>query len=235
MSNMKQAVVGNSILRALSLKRCQKFLAQCENVELTYGETLSEVGDRIRHVYFPNSGLVSLLTMVDGHGSVEVGMVGSEGMAGMPLALGIDVSPVRVLVQGSGTAIRMKAANFQNEFKHSLTLRRELNRFFYVFMAQVAQTAACNRHHVLGERLARWLLMTHDRMRSDEFHLTHNFLAHMLGVRRVGVSEAAALLKTKKLIRYSRGNITILDRKGLERESCRCYKAVNDIGKKVFN
>jgi CRP-like cAMP-binding protein len=229
MSIAKYAPVANSVLRALSRKEYQHMLALCEQVSLTYGDILSEPGDQIRHVYFPNNGLISLLTQVDGHASVEVGMVGSEGMAGMPLVLGINVSPVRALVQGSGTATRMKAASFRDELKRNPVLQRELNHYLYAFMAQVAQTAACNRHHLLGERLARWLLMTHDRVQSNEFHLTQEFLAHMLGVRRVGVTKAATLLQEKKLIRYSRGNINILDRKGLERASCRCYGAVNDI------
>jgi CRP-like cAMP-binding protein len=194
-----------------------------------YGDILSEPGDRIRHVYFPNSGLISLLAPVDGHASVEVGMVGREGMAGMGLFLGSSVSPVQMLVQGSGAATRMKAVSFCDEVKRSPALQRELNRYLYAFMAQVAQTAACNRHHQLGQRLARWLLMTHDRMQSSKFLLTQEFLAHMLGVRRVGVTKAAGLLQEKKLISYRRGNITILDRKGLERASCRCYAAVNDI------
>ena len=235
MSKMKQTAVGNTVLRALSRKSCQNILTHCEKVKITYGQVLNEAGDRIRHVYFPNSGLISLLTMVDGHKSVEVGMVGSEGMVGLPLVLGINVSPVRALVQGSGIAMRMKATYFEKEIKHSPALRRELNHYLYVLMAQVSQTAACNRHHLLGARLARWLLMTHDRLRSDDFRLTQNFLSHMLGVRRVGVSKAAAMLKRKKLIRYSRGNITILNRKGLERESCRCYKAVNDIRERMIN
>ncbi|MHB8551383.1 MAG: Crp/Fnr family transcriptional regulator [Acidiferrobacterales bacterium] len=231
---MKQVPVKNSVLRALSRKSFHHMFTRCEQIDLSYGDILSEPGERIRHVYFPNSGLISLLTVIDGHESVAAGMVGSEGMAGMSLLLGIDVSPARTLVQGAGTALRMKAAYFGNEIRHNLVLRRELNHYLYAFIAQVSQTAACNRHHLVGQRLARWLLMTHDRMRSDEFRLTQDFLAHMLGVRRVGVSKAAALLQKMKLIRYTRGHISILNRKGLERESCRCYKAVNDIRDKML-
>lgn len=231
----KQAAVANGLLRALSRTECQHVLARCEQVSLTYGDILNEPGHRIRHVYFPNNGLISLLTPVDGHGSVEVGMVGSEGMAGAPLVLGIRVSPVRVLVQGSGTATRMKAAAFSREIKRNPALQRGLNHYLYVFMAQVAQTAACNRRHLLVARLARWLLMTHDRVQSNEFRLTQEFLAHMLGVRRVGVTKAATLLQKKRLIRYSRGNITILDRKGLERASCRCHEAVNRIRDRMLD
>jgi CRP-like cAMP-binding protein len=219
----------NSVLRALSPKENQRLFAHSEQAKFTYGDILCEPGKPIRHVYFPNSGIISLLTPLDGHESVEVGLVGREGMAGMGLFLGSSISPVQMLVQGSGTATRMKAAVFCNEIKRNLVLRCELNHYLYTFMAQVAQTAACNRHHLLEKRLARWLLMTHDRAQSNEFHLTQEFLAHMLGVRRVGVTRAAGLLQEKKLISYRRGNITVLDRKGLERASCRCYGAVNDI------
>jgi hypothetical protein len=194
-----------------------------------HGDVLCEPGKPIRHVYFPNDAIISLLTPVDGHISVEVGLVGREGMAGMGLYLDIGVSPVLMLVQGSGTATRMKASSFRNEIKRNSTLQRELSHYLYAFMAQAAQTAACSRHHLLVARLARRLLMTLDRVQSNEFYLTHEFLAHMLGVRRVGVTRAAGLLQEKKLISYRRGNISILNRKGLERASCRCYRDVNNI------
>lgn len=219
----------NRVLQALSSRDNQRLLARCEQVQLTYGDVLCEPGKPIRHVYFPNNAIISLLTPVDGHESVEVGLVGREGMAGMGLFLGVGVSPVRMLVQGSGTATRMKAVSFGNEIRRNPALQRELSRYLYAFMAQVAQTAACNRYHLLVKRLARWLLMTHDRVQSNEFHLTQESLAHMLGVRRVGVSGAARVLREKQLISYNRGNITILDRKGLERASCRCYRDVNNI------
>jgi CRP-like cAMP-binding protein len=219
----------NSVLQALPRGNAKRLLARCKQVDLAYGDILCEPGARIRHVYFPNNGIISLLTPLDGHASVEVGLVGKDGMAGMGVFLGASVSPVRLLVQGAGTATRMEAARFRDELKRNPVLQRELNHYLYVFMAQVAQTAACNRHHLLDSRLARWLLMTHDRLQSDEFLLTQEFLAHMLGVRRVGVNRAAKLLQTKGLIRYRRGRITVLDRRGLERASCRCYQAVNKI------
>ncbi|HSD96713.1 MAG TPA: Crp/Fnr family transcriptional regulator [Sulfuricaulis sp.] len=219
----------NSVLRALSPVDNKRLLAHSEQVDLTYGDILCEPGKQIRYVYFPNDGIISLLTPLDGHDSAEVGLVGREGMAGMALFLGVSVSPVRMLVQGTGTATRMKAVSFRKELKRNPVLQLELGHYLYAFMAQVTQTAACNRHHQLGERLARWLLMTHDRVQSNEYHLTQEFLAHMLGVRRVGVTRAAGLLQDKKLISYRRGNITILNRKGLERASCRCYRDVNNI------
>ena len=231
----KASTVANSVLRALSRKDYQHMLARSEKVTLTYGDVLSEPGDHIQYVYFPSTGLISLLTPLEGHLSVEVGMVGQEGMAGMSLVLGIDISPVRVLVQGSGSALRMKTAAFRRELKRNPVLQRELNQYLYVFMAQVVQTAACNRHHVLDERLARWLLMTHDRIQANQFLLTQEFLAHMLGVRRVGVSKAAMLLQKKHLISYTRSHISILDRKGLERASCRCYEAVNELRDGMFH
>jgi CRP-like cAMP-binding protein len=204
-------------------------------VNLSHGDVLCEPGEHICHVYFPNNGIISLLTPVDGYASVEVGLVGREGMAGMGLFLGSSVSPVRMLVQGSGSATRMKAASFLDEIKRNPALQRELSHYLYVFMAQVAQIAACNRHHLLGKRLARRLLMTHDRVQSNEFHLTQEFLAQMLGVRRVGVTVAARMLQEKQLISYRRGDITILDRKGLECASCRCYRDVNDIRDRMLD
>ena len=219
----------NDVLRALSRQDGQRLLSRHQQVKLTYGDILCEPGKKLRHVYFPSSGIISLLTPVEGHASVEVGMVGREGMAGMALFLGVGISPVRMLVQGSGTALRIKAAAFGLEIKRNPLLRRALNRYLYGFMVQVGQTAGCNRYHQIGERLARWLLMTHDRVSSSEFLLTQDFLAQMLGVRRAGVTLAARILQKKKLIRYSRGKLAILDRKGLERAACGCYRAVNDL------
>ena len=229
MQVVKQAHVANSLLAALPRKDYQRLLASLEPVSLTFGEVLYEPGDTISHAYFPSDSLVSLLTMVDGHLALEVGLVGREGMLGIPLVLGINVSSIRALVQGTGTALRMKAARFHKEFRHSLPLQREVYRYTNVLMAQVTQTAACNRFHVVEARLARWLLMTRDRMRSDQFLLTQEFLANMLGVRRVGVTKAASALQKRKLISYCRGHITILDQKGLEAASCTCYQIIRDM------
>ena len=216
--------IANSLLAALPRKDYQSLLAGLEPVTLTYGEVLFEPGERIRHVYFPSDALVCLLTTVEGHEALEVGLVGSEGMVGISLALGIDVSSVRALVQGTGTAMRMSAARFRKAFRKGLPLQGELHRYAHAKLVQARQTAACNRFHVVEARLARWLLMTRDRARSDQFLLTQAFLADMLGVRRVGVTQAAGTLQQRKLISYSRGKIRILDRKGLEAASCECYE-----------
>ena len=221
--------VANSMLAALPRKQYQRLLPGLKSVALTFGEVLYEPGKRIRHVYFPNDSLVSLLTPVEGHLALEVGMVGREGMVGIPLSLGSNVSPVRALVQGAGTAMRMKSARFCREIRKSPQLQQEVNRYTRVLMAQITQTAACNRFHVVEARLARWLLMTRDRVRSDGFRLTHEFLGHMLGVRRAGVTTAARALQRQKLISYSRGKIRILDQRGLEAACCSCYELVKDM------
>ena len=219
----------NLVLAALPREEYQRLLTSLEPVELSYGQVLYEPAGPIRHVYFPVDCLISLLTAVDKSRTLEVGMVGNEGMVGIPMVLGIGVSAVRALVQGSGTALRMTAARFRAEFKRNLPLQRALFRYTHLLMAQISQTAACNRFHEADARLARWLLMTSDRLHADEFRLTHEFLAHMLGVRRVGVTKAASVLERKKLIEYSRGDIRILDRKRLEAAACTCYRIVKNL------
>ena len=221
--------IANSVLAAMPRKEYQRLVAGLEPVSLTFGDVLYEPGDSIRYIYFPSDCLISLLTQVEDRMALEVGLVGSEGMVGIPLALGISTSSVRALVQGTGTAMRMEAGRFQLEFQQSASLQRELYRYTHQLMAQFTQTAACNRFHVVEARLARWLLMTRDRVRSDQFHLTHEFLADMLGVQRVGVTNAASALRKRKLIEYRRGNITILDRKGLNAASCSCYRIVKNL------
>jgi CRP-like cAMP-binding protein len=223
------AAILNSLLAALPRKAYLRLAPGLTPVDLVFGDVLYEAGDPIRDVYFPSRSLVSLLTLVEGHLALEVGMVGREGMVGIPLALGADVSPVRALVQGSGPALKMTAARFRTELKRSPPLQRELNRYVHTMIAQISQTAGCNRFHVVEARLARWLLMTRDRVRSGQFRMTHDFLSHMLGVRRVGVTEAASALQRQKLIEYSRGNIRILDDRGLEAACCSCYLVVKDM------
>ena len=214
----------NHLLAALPPKDYARLKRDLEPVTIKYGEVLYEPDDRMRNVYFPGNSLVSLMTLVEGHRALEVGLVGREGMVGARLALGATKSTVRALVQGTGTAMRMNAECFLREFRRSQTLQRLLLQFNDQLMDQISQSAVCNRFHVVEARLARWLLMTAERMRSAAFQLTHGFIADMLGVRREGVTVAAIALQRRGYIRYRRGSITILDHKGLEAASCSCYR-----------
>jgi CRP-like cAMP-binding protein len=228
--HMNRAPIANRLLAALPRKEYQRLLTGLEPVTLTFGEVLYEPEKPIRHVYFPCDSLVSLLTLVEGHMALEIGLVGREGMLGIPVALGINNSPVRALVQGTGTALRMTSAQFRGEYEKCGTLQVELNRYIHERIVQITQTAACNRFHPIESRLARWLLMTRDRMRSDQFRHTHELLGNMLGVLRVAVTNAAGALQRRKLITYRRGNISILDGKGLEAAACHCYQIIKNLG-----
>ena len=216
----------NHLLEGLPRKERHRMLARGEQVALTLGEILCEPNKRYRHVYFPLTGFISLVTTVGGHEPLEMGMIGSEGMLGVTLALGIGTAPLRGVVQGPGTALRMTVPQLRRGLRDSPALLRTLHRYLYVSIAQLSQTVACTRFHEVEARLARWLLMTHDRAHGDHFHLTHQLLADMLGVRRSAVTIAAGALRRKKLIRYVRGEISILSRQGLEAASCECYEAV---------
>jgi len=223
---VKQDRTANSLLAVLPRKGYEFPLPHLEQVTLEFGDVLYRPGEAFEHVYFPIDCLVSLLTEVEGHLALEVGMVGREGMLGIPLALGVRESPVRALVQGAGTALRMEAARFRGELRHNLPLQRAVLRYTHDLMVQVTQTAACNRFHDVEARLARWLLMTRDRIRSNDFRLTQDMLSRMLGVLRVAVTTAAGTLQQRKLIRYSRGKIAILDGSALEAAACVCYQIV---------
>ena len=200
-------------------------LAASESVELRSGDVLGRPGERIRHAYFPGSSFVSLIKPLDMHAGLEVRLVGDEGMVGIPLVLGVGTSPLHMLVQGAGSALRIESAVFARQLSANSVMRRRLARYVHVIFGQLAQTAACTRFHLLEERLARWLLMTRDRAHCDDFLVTHEYLAYMLGVRRAGVTKAASSLQSNGLIRYSRGKLIILDGRGLEDIACECYAA----------
>ena len=215
----------NRLIESLPRSDRARLLAICEPIRLVLSEVLGEPGRPARHVYFPTGGFISLLTLVEGHPGLEVGMVGREGMVGAQMALGIVASPLRSLVQGSGTALRVGTKAFRGELDRSAALRRLIHRYLFVLMAQLTTSAACLRFHLIGPRLARWLLMTQDRAEADTFRVTQEFLAYMLGVRRVGVTAAAKSLQRSGLIEYTRGELTVLDRAGLEHAACSCYES----------
>lgn len=221
--------IANSLLAALSREDYQHLRVGLEAVTLTCGEVLYEPGDPIRHVYFPNDCLVSLLATVGGCDALEVGLVGREGVVGIAVALGTEFASVRALVQGTGTAMRMESVFFQRELQQCAPLRRELYRYTHAKLVQARQIAACNRFHALEARLVRWLLMTRDRLQSNDFPMTQEFLSHTLGVHRAGVTKAAGRLQKRGLIEYSRGNIRIIDQHGLEAEACSCYQVFRGI------
>ena len=192
-------------------------------VELTLSEIVGEVGRPTLFVLFPIDGFISLLAQVDDEHAIEVGMVGREGMLGIQLALGVAAEPLKAIVQGAGRALRVRAAVFRRELASNRALQSTVARYIHVLFAQHARAAACLRFHLIEPRLARWLLMSQDRAHADEFRVTQEFLAYMLGVRRVGVTAAAGALQRRQLIAYERGAMTILDRTGLEQAACSCY------------
>lgn len=200
-------------------------LVQAKAVELKFAEVLWQPGKPARYAYFPLTAFISLVASLEGAPVLEVGMAGHEGVLGAQLALGLTAAPLHAVVQGAGKAWRVGAAAFQSEVARSEPLRRIIDSYLSVLMSQMGTAAACMRFHNIGPRLARWLLMTQDRARSDHFNVTHQFLSYMLGVRRVGVTSAAGALQAQGHISYSRGVLKILDRKGLERAACSCYAA----------
>lgn len=217
------ALPANRLLAALPAKEYQRLQPELEPVDMAFAQIIYAPGDTIRHVYFPNNSIVSLLAAEPAHSSLEVGMIGNEGMTGISVFMGVKTSRTLALVQGCGTAVRMKAATLRKESDQVGAFHSLLLRYSHSLLTQMSLSSACNRFHTLNSRLARWLLMTHDRIGTDEFRLTQDFMSHMLGVRREGVNKAAGELQRKKLVRYSRGQMAILNRAGLETLSCTCY------------
>jgi len=216
----------NRLLATLPKNEYKRLLPKLKTVSLVLGKVLYEPGDAIKYVYFPNDSIVSLISRLSETSWLEVGMVGNEGMAGLAVFMGVDSSSTRAVVQGSGTAMRMSSAAVRTEANRLGGLHRLLHRYSHSLLTQVSQSAACNLFHLVDARLARWLLMTNDRLGVAEFPLTQEFLSTMLGVRREGVSKAASALQAARLIRYSRGMITVLNRRGLEAKSCECYAII---------
>ncbi len=216
----------NRLLATLTTKEYNRLLPKLKTVSLILGEVLYEPGAVIKYVYFPNDSIISLISELSENSLLEVGMVGNEGMAGLAVFMGVNSSSTRALVQGAGTAMRMSSAAVRTEASQLGNFHHLLHRYSHSLLTQVSQSSACNRFHLVNARLARWLLMTKDRLGAEEFPLTQEFLSSMLGVRREGVSKAAGALQAAKLIRYSRGMITILNRRGLEAKSCQCYAII---------
>ncbi|HEX8922290.1 MAG TPA: Crp/Fnr family transcriptional regulator [Pyrinomonadaceae bacterium] len=219
--------VKNLILAALPFGEYERLLPDLEFISLPLDVSLYRSGDVIEYVYFPGEGVVSLVTHMRNGASIEVGLIGRDGMVGIPVLLGDDIASEEAIVQIEGGAMRIRSDLFKEGLKRDHSpLLTQLLLYTRTLMKQVAQTAACNRLHTVEERLSRWLLMCHDRMESDELPLKQEFISHMLGTRRASVGTAATELQAEGLIRYSRGHISILKRKGLEKTACECYRVV---------
>ena len=216
----------NRLLASLPSAEYRHLAPVMKLVPLTFGEVLYEPGETIKFVYFPQNSIVSLLSPMSARSTIEVGMVGNEGMAGLSVFMGVNSSLTRAIVQGSGSAMRLSAAAMRQESNRLTSFHRLLHRYSHSLLAQVSQSSACNRFHSVNTRLARWLMMTSDRLGADEFRLTQEFMSNMLGVRREGVNKAAGILQTGKMIRYTRGMITILNRGLLEDNACQCYSII---------
>lgn len=218
----------NRLLAALSESEYQRLVPHLNFIPLSLGQVLFEPEEPITQVYFPNNSLVSLVVTTENGSTVEVGIVGNEGMVGIPVILGTNTTTTSGIVQMAGSAMQMNADILNTEFERGGTLQKLLLRYVQALHTQVSQTAVCNRLHTLEARLARWLLTVSDRVQSDELPLTQEYISHMLGVRRSGVTVAAGFFSKQGIISYSRGHITILNREALEATSCECYRVIKD-------
>jgi CRP-like cAMP-binding protein len=226
--NSRPPPIQNQLLATLPEKVYKRLHPHLESVPLTFMEVLYESGEPIRHVYFPNEGLISLLVVMEDETPREVALIGKEGMLGTAAILGMKTTPIRALIQMQGSAMRMKTHVLRDELNRDGVLRNLLQRYTHALFTQVAQSAACITSHEVNQRLSRWLMMTHDRAPGDEFEMKHEFMAMMLGVTRSVVTRAASSLQNEKIIRYTRGQVTILDRRGLEATACECYGMVKE-------
>jgi CRP-like cAMP-binding protein len=213
----------NRLLGLLTPRDYQRLRPHLKSIELEYRQSLYRANKPIEFIYFIESGVGSLVNTMANGDAAEVGTIGNEGLVGLPIVFGDDRAPTSVYVQVPGAGLRMSATSFKKELAQSASMQAVMLRYAHAFFNQVAQSAACSHFHSLQQRCCRWLLMTHDRMHSDDFLLTQEFLAMMLGVQRTGVSAAAGALQRAGLIHYKRGNVTILDRRGLIERSCECY------------
>jgi CRP-like cAMP-binding protein len=217
----------NRVLMAMPRATQSRLAARMSIVTPKVRDVLVEAGDVMPYIYFPLAGIMSILAVTDDGDAVEISTVGSEGMVGVPVFLGSTTSPSRAVQQAVGAAWRMTAKDFMKEVDQDKALSTILRRYTHTFFVQVSQSAACNRLHEANERMSRWLLMCHDRVGADEFPITHEFLAQMLGVRRATVTVIAGMLQKAGIVRYSRGIVSIVDREKLEEASCECYRIIN--------
>ncbi|HEY0563105.1 MAG TPA: Crp/Fnr family transcriptional regulator [Methylophilus sp.] len=220
---MNHANCSNRLINSLNLSVRNQLLAHCETVELAIGQVLSNPGDMLQHAYFPTTSLIALMMENKQDKGLEVGLIGEEGMLGIQIMIGGSVSPYKIVVQGKGMALRIPSAMLLREIDENNLLNDRLNSYISVLMQQLAQSSICNRFHLVQERLVRLLLMFHDRLQTKVFYITQDLLASMLGVRRVGVTKAASALQASELIHYVRGNLEIIDLKGLRKLACSCY------------
>jgi CRP-like cAMP-binding protein len=218
--------LGNQLLASLPSEVLERLQQRLEPVSLPLGEVLYESGNQLSHVYFPTTAIISLLYVMEDGQSAEIAVVGKEGIVGVALFMGGETTPSRGIVQSAGHAYRLRGQHLKEEFMRAAELQRVLLRYTQALLTQMAQTAVCNRHHSVDQQLCRWLLLTFDRLPSNELTMTQELIANLLGVRREGVTEAAGNLQRAKLIRYSRGRIALVDRPGLEARSCECYAVV---------
>jgi CRP-like cAMP-binding protein len=217
----------NHLLSALPEAEWKRWQPLLEWVELPLGHVLYESGSTLKHVYFPTTAIISLLYVMENGASAEIAVVGNEGIVGVSLFMGGESTPSRAVVQSAGGGFRLKAHVMKDEFNRAGPVLHLLLRYTQALITQMAQTAVCNRHHTLDQQLCRWMLLSLDRLRDNQMVMTQALIANMLGVRREGVTEAALKLQKAGIIRYSRGHITVLDRKGLEARTCECYAVVN--------